>query len=115
MGDALLFGDADRAGREVDDDVGAGADLGEDGREGLDAPVGPALWGAGVDVDDGGAFAGCPGGLLPDLAWCVGDGGALVARRQDAGQRGGDDGLGHSRPDGRLNWLGCTAFRLASN
>ena len=91
VGDAFLHRDADRTGGEVDDHVGPRAHLGEDLRERLDSPFGAAFGVAGVDVDDGGAGIGGPLRLLGYLDRRVWDRGALVARRQHAGQGGGDD------------------------
>ncbi len=110
MGDALLGGDADGAGGEVDDHVGSRSHLCVDLRKRFDGPVGAAFGGPGVDVDDGRALLRGPCGLLADLARGVRDGRALVAGREDARESGGDDGPGHG-----LNRLGCLALSIRAN
>src|SRR5216683_621335 len=93
VGDAFLRWDADGAGREVDDRVGARANFGEDLGESLHAPVRPTVRFARMDVHDRRACFGGALGLLGDLHWRVRDGGALLAGREHTRERGRDDGL----------------------
>jgi len=90
---AMSGGFVECAGGEVDEDVGAGANLVVDLLVDLLVERRGAVVGAGVDVRDGGAVLAGRGGVLGDLLGGVGDGLALVAGGERAGERGADDGL----------------------
>ena len=94
VGDPLLDGDADRAGREVDDDVDLGADRLGDRAEVLDLVARQPVRRARVDVDHARALVDGAARLGRVLLRRVRDRGALVAVRDGARDRAGEqDGV----------------------
>ena len=119
VGHAPLHG-ADPTRGEVQDHRAARLDLAADGGEHGGLVGRPALLGAAVDVHQGGAGLVCPASLLRDLGRRIGHPGTLLARREHARERAGDDHLvGHGylpfHSGGRFSRNAATPSAASSN